>query len=185
AFPSWVTDHPFIWIYLAAESALRLATAFIQDEPMGSLVGTLLYEIGRALRGRSARPAAPSKMESPSQSPESSWDAAELYRISEPLLALLPPSEQLDLERRFQFDFRRWGRFSAIALALIGGSNSLIALGQLAQARESFWDYFWMLAGVCLVTEQILRWRRLASGSPAGSILGVFVRPIAKRLVGN
>jgi hypothetical protein len=181
-FPSWLTEHPFLFMYLFGESGLRLASAFIQGEPMGSLIGILGYEIAGALRERPARPQAPAMPEAPRQSPQRSWEAADLYKLSEPLLALLPPSEQLDLERRFQFNFRRWGRLSAVALLGIGGANLMIAFGQLAQARESFWDYFWMLAGTYLVIEQVMRWRRLAAGSPAGSVLGALVRPLTKRL---
>ena len=180
-FPSWLTEHPFLFMYLFGESGLRLASAFIQGEPMGSLVGILAYEITAALRER-PRVAAPAKKEPPSKPTGQPWGAAEIYKLSEPLLALLSPSEQLELESRFHFDFRRWGRFSAVALLVIGGANVLIALGQLAQARESLWDYFWIPAGTYLVIEQILRWRRLGAGSPAGSILGALVRPIAKRL---
>jgi hypothetical protein len=183
AFPSWLTDHPFIWIYIAAESGLRLAAAFIQGEPMGSLVGAVVYEAVRSIRSRPSSRAAASPKNLPAEPIERSWKTADLYKLMEPLLALLSPSEQLLLQQRFQFDFRRWGRFSAIALLLISGSNFLIALGWLAQSRESFWDYFWIAAGFYLVIEQFLRWRRLAGGHPAGSILGVLVRAMARRLL--
>jgi len=179
-FPSWLTDHPFISIYLAGESGFRLATAFIQGEPMGSLPGMLIYEAWRALRARPSRRVVRANEASPA---ETSLESDELFKILEPLLALLPSDDQLFLESRFGFSFRRWGRFSAIALFVIAGLNLLIALGQLAQDLESFWDFFWIPAGAYLVLEQFLRWRRLASNRPAGSVLGFFVRPIARRLL--
>jgi hypothetical protein len=179
-FPSWLTDHPFIAIYLAGESGFRLASAFIQGEPMGSLPGTLIYEAWKALR---ARPSAPVARANKVSTPQTSLESDELFKILEPLLALLPSNDQLLLESRFAFDFRRWGRFSAIALFVIGGLNLLIAFGQFAQDLESFWDFFWIPAGVYVVIEQFLRWRRLASNRPAGSVLGFFVRPITLRLL--
>jgi hypothetical protein len=177
-FPDWLGEHPFLSIYLALESGLRLFTAFVQREPMGSLLGALLYEIWHGLTGKHRRAA--SRV---SATPAARrWEAEDIYKLLEPLLAFLAPPEQEALERRFGFEFRRWGRFTAVALFVVAVLNVLIALGQFAQNRQSAWDYFWLPAGLYLMFEQARRWRQLAGGRPAGSVLGILIRPISRKL---
>lgn len=103
--------------------------------------------------------------------------------MMEPLLALLTPEEQELLERRFDFDALKWGRFSVLALLAISTLNLIASLANFAGGADTLWDVLWLLAGGFLLLEQIGRRGRIAQGRPAGSILGAFVRPLAGDLL--
>jgi hypothetical protein len=171
---------PFpIAVYLTFESGLRLGAAFLQNRPIGSLPGTLLYSIYRAFRGGPGV-AALSSRGSPA-SPERAL--SDRFRMIEPLLALLPPEEQEVLERRFGMEVLRWGRVTAVLLLIIGVANVFTSLVRFAGGIAGFGDWLWLLAGVGLSFEQIGRLRRISSGQPAGSFLGALVRPLARKLL--
>ncbi len=166
-------------VYLAVESGVRLGVAFLQARPIGSLPGTLLYEIWRVVRGQPRVSLA--SFRSPPPTPERAL--LDRFRMLEPLLALLSPAEQELLERRFGMESLRWGKVTAILLLAVGGLNALASLAKLAAGAGGFGDVLWLLAGAALSAEQVSRLRRIARGQPAGSVLGALVRPLAKPLL--
>ena len=171
---------PFpVAIYLMFESGLRLAVAFLQARPVGSLPGALLYSIFRAFQGGAGLPALSTKGSPPS--PERAL--SDRFRMIEPLLALLPAEEQEGYERRFGMEVLRWGNVTAVLLLIIGLANVLTSLAIFGAGGGGLGDLLWLLAGVGLSLEQIGRLRRIARGQPSGSFLGVLVRPLARRLL--
>ena len=141
--------------------------------PAGSAIGTVVYEVWRRLRG------APVPGESSvALAPE--LDARRLedeYRMTEPLLALLPPADQVELAERFDFDPIRWGRRTSILL--------LVFFGLVAYRAWALGDFLVLVAAGGFVAEQIARLVRLGRGEASGSVLGLLVRPFTRRLLGG
>jgi len=177
--PEWMLEHPVLFTYLTLESAVRLYSAFVMAEPMGSALGWSLYSTAGQLR----RPApAPAPAARPVAAPA---DRAlrDRYTMLEPLLALLPESDQESLERHFAFDPLRWGRLSAGLILFVAGANVAISVFAFLTRTDGFLDFAALLIGGYLVWEQIARRRKIREGKPAGSVLGVFVQPLARPLL--
>ncbi len=166
-------------LYLVFESGVRLGGAFLQARPIGSLPGTLIYEIYRALRGGRGV-ATLSSRGLPATPDRALYDR---FRMVEPLLALLSPEEQEVFERRFGMEVLRWGKVTAVLLLIIGGTNVFTSLVLLGAGGGGLGDWLWLLAGTGISIEQIGRFRRISSGQPAGSFLGALVRPLARKLL--
>jgi hypothetical protein len=167
-------------LYLFGESALRLGSAFAAGAPMGSLPIVLAYEAWR--ESRTPRPNAPGPVCPVS---DAERDALDRFRMLEPSLALLTPSEQQLLARRFGFEPVRWGKITTAVLLLVAGGNAAVSLINLASGAFGTADALWLPIGGLLTFEQIRRWRRLKADLPAGSVLGALVRPLAKPLLGT
>ena len=168
-----------IALYLVLESGVRLGSAFLQARPIGSVPGTLVYAVYRALRGGPG--VAPL---SSSGLPATAEQAlSDRFRMIEPLLALLSPEEQEILERRFGMEVLRWGKVTAVLLLIIGGTNVFTSLVLLTAGGGGFGDLLWLLAGAGLCLEQVGRLRRIRSGQPAGSFLRALVLPLARSLL--
>ena len=176
---------PAFGVYLLAESTARLAVCVLQGRPIGTLVGTLLYEawrhLGRAAERARGRPVAPEK---------AIWDvdveaerrALDRYRMLEPFAGLLPVDDQVRLAERFGFDGIRWGRIGAIFLLVMFGPFAVTSvLGAFVVFEPPDLWRIPLLGGIAL--EQILRLRKLASGRLAPSVFGLLVRPFARPLV--
>ena len=185
SLPVWLAPPFPIALYLVAESAPRLGSAFASSEPMGSLPVVLVYEVWRQARGPGDRPEAPAALEAAPSAEGAERDALDRFRMLEPMLALLSPAEQQLLARRFQFDPLRWGRLTAAVLLLVAGGNAAVALLNLTAGAFRTADALWLPIGGLIAMEQIRRWGRLKRGLPAGSVLGVFVRPLAKPLLAS
>jgi hypothetical protein len=179
-FP-WLTWLPApIGMFLLLESTLRLASAVVASRPCGSLLGVLGYEAWVAAGGRSyGRPLAV-RVETER---DPIRDAGDRYHLLEPIAALLRPDEQKVLAERFRFDPLRWGRRTAAWLAAFAALNILISVVQFAAGHGGAGDFFWLLAGIALLVEQLARRRILARGLPAGSVLGAVVRPLAREML--
>ena len=166
-------------VYLVVESGIRMGTAFLLGCPVGSVPGALFYEIGRIVGGWPAvtAPAFRGLPASPGKALQNR------FRMLEPLLALLTPAEQNDLELRFGMETLRWGKISAILLLVVGGANLAASLALFAAGAGGLGDFVWLVAGTGLSVEQIARLREIARRRPAGSVLGVLVRPLAGSLL--
>lgn len=178
-FPSLLTPPYALALYLLAESAVRLASAFAASEPMGSLPVVLVYGIWRA--ARSPQPEKSREPRAPGLDPERA--AIDRFRMLEPMLSLLAPAEQQIVVERFGFEAIRWGKITAAILILVCGSNAVVSLLDLSIHTFGLADAVWLGLGGLLAVEQVRRWRVLRRGAPAGSILGVLVRPLAKPLL--
>jgi len=176
----WMVDHSLLFTYLAVESALRIYSAWIAAEPMGSLFGFLAYGAWTSLR---RRPAPPPAAVAPTAAPAAERALADRYTVLEPVLGLLAPADQEALEMRFGFDPLRWGRTTSLVIFFVAGANVLISVAAFRSGTDVFLDFAALVVGGFFVVEQVTRRRRLAEGKPAGSILGAIVRPFARPLL--
>jgi len=177
--PEWMLEHPGLFTYLTLESALRLYSAFVMSEPMGSLAGWSLYAAAAELRKPSSPPTpAPKSRTAP---PEGAL--RDRYTMIEPLLAFLPENDQESLERHFAFDPLRWGRLSAGLILFVAGANVAISIFAFLTRTDGFLDFAVLVVGGFLIWEQIGRRKRIREGRPAGSVLGLFVQPLARPLL--
>ena len=172
--------------YLFAESGLRLGVALLQGRGIGTVAGTLLYEIWRQL-GRAKARAEGRVVEKEKAvwnvEVEAKVEELDRYGLLEPLLGLLPVDDQVRLAERFGFDGIRWGRIGAIfLLVMFGPLAATSVLGAVVVFEPS--DVWKILIFGGVVLEQALRLRRLAGGHLAPSVLGVLVRPFARPLLG-
>lgn len=181
-FPGWLAPPFPLALYLFGESALRLGSAVAMGEPMGSLPVVIAHAAWKEARAAKPRPEPEgSRTEEPLADSERSL--RDRYSMLEPLLALLSPAEQRLLERRFGFEPIRWGKVTMAVLSLVGGANALVALMNFGAATGRGIDVAWLLVGGLLCVEQLRRRRQLAMSEPAGSILGILVRPLARPLL--
>jgi hypothetical protein len=170
-------------MYLVVESSLRIASAVAMKRPMGSLPVVIAWEAWSAIR--QPRGEAQEALEASAEPSAAERDSQDRFRMLEPLLSLLSPGEQSNLAERFGFDPVRWGKITAAILLAACGSNFVAALVNLFAGRFAVADALWLLAGGGLTAEQLARWRRLAAGHAAGSVLGVLVRPLARPLLAD
>ncbi len=173
-------------VYLLAESTARLAVCVLQGRPIGTVVGTLLYEVwrlsGRGLDRSAGRAVPPEKSVFQVETPESWEEDVDRLHLLEPVLSFLPAGDQDVLAKRFGFDGPKWARISAIFLLVALGPLAATALLGFLLVPEAS-DLLVLFVAGCLSVEQILRLRRVARRKPAPSILGLFIRPLARRLL--
>jgi len=188
--PVWIAPPAAVAMYLFVESALRLASALAGGEPMGTLAAEVALALRRPARapGPATGAAVPGSGTPPlpaaaGGSEEEAARDLELFRVLEPLLALLPPADQDRLAARFGFDALGRGRRTAIVLLAAAALNTAVSLSSLARPGGAFAEVLWSLPAVFLAAEQVGRLRRLRAGRPAGSVLGCLVRPFAKPLL--
>jgi hypothetical protein len=172
--------------YLFGESAVRIGIASLQGRGIGTVAGTVLYEIWRlARRGfdrARGRPVPREKSFFQVEPGDSLREDYDRFHLLEPVLSFLAPGEQASLAERFGFDGLKWGRISAIFLLIAVGPFAFSAFfGFLLVPRVS--DLLLLAFAGGLSIEQVLRLRKVAAKKPAPSILGVLVRPAARRLL--
>ncbi len=171
-------------VYLLAESTARLAVCVLQGRPIGTLVGTLLYEVWRHLgraKVRAAERPVPREKAVWEVDSDAARDALDRYHLLEPAAGLLPVDDQVLLAERFGFDGIRWGRTGAIFLLVMFGPLAVTSvLGALSVFEASDVPKVAIFGGI--VAEQVVRLRKLAAGRLAPSILGHLVRPFARPL---
>ncbi len=162
-------------VYLFGESVLRLGMAAAR-QPTGSLLGSLVYLcIPRKHKPKQKKRLA---FEVPSDVEQS-----DAYQVREPFLALLPAKDQQRLTERFGFDSVRWGRRTALTLLAVSGIGFATAALAVGGGVRTFSNYASLLVALAVAVEQITRLISLSRGRPAGSVLGIVVRPLVRRLL--
>jgi hypothetical protein len=177
-WPLWLVPPLPVGVYLFGESALRLASAIAGGEPMGTLPVAIAHAAWREARGEGPKGADEGAL----SDAEREQELRDRYTLLEPMLSLLPTSRQRELQVRYGFDAIRWGRITAGALFAVGALNAFASLALLAAGRGDLFDATGLVVGGLLAAEQISRFRRLARGEPAGSVLGTVIRPMANPL---
>lgn len=167
--------------YLTGESAVRIASAWIAERPMGSAAGVLLYRAVEIVLGRRLSRAPERSV--PGRSVGPMERATDRFQMLEPFLALLPEPDQEILRRRFVFDPLKWGRFSVAVLFVVGGLNLVSSLLTFAGGVGGPVDAVWLAAGAAICAEQFVRRSSISRGRPRGSVLGILVRPLAAPLL--
>jgi hypothetical protein len=175
-------------VCLLAESTARLTVCVLQGRAIGTVAGTLLYETWRLSRREvdraRGREVPPEKSVFQVELPEPREEDGDRFHLLEPVLSFLPAADQDVLARRFGFDGPRWARISAIFLLVALGPLAATALLGFLLVPEVPDLLVLILAGGVSV-EQVLRLRRAARKLPAPSVLGLFLKPWARRLTGE
>jgi hypothetical protein len=174
-----------LWIhilggYFLFESIVRIRMVLAQSSPIGSFPVVLLWKIVAALRGKKPLRSATPKLE---------WELdqatlhSDAYTLREPFLAFLSPTEQRLLEERYGFDWRRRGNAGALVLLIFAIFVAATTVPAITQGSGSPGNWITLMMMALLGWEQIGRLRQIATGDPAGSFLGAFVRPFSRKLL--
>lgn len=171
--------------YLLIESAIRLNIIWFIRRPIGSILGWLPYLLYYVMAGKRSGAASPFVEERGEKLffTELSEDVAlrDAYTMREPLLTLLTPAEQAALAQRFGYDYRKQSSFIAavvLVMSLAGVVGAFVSL----RHGVRFGALLSLVVALVLGGEQVLRLGALRRG-PAGSILGVLVRPLTRKLL--
>ncbi|HET7710691.1 MAG TPA: hypothetical protein VFL80_02050 [Thermoanaerobaculia bacterium] len=180
---------PFaVWLlvfYLVVDGLIRFQMAYVQNRPCGSVFGLIAYLIYWGLSPRRRELISPFAEEkgmrlffAPRDPEVAKRDS---YRMREPFFTLLSPAEQERLATLHGFDYRAHAsQVAAVILffALCGLVTSIASF--TVEVRLS--AILSLIAALYLAVEQI---RRLLTFSrrPAGSVLGVVIRPLARRFL--
>ena len=170
--------------FLLFESVIRFLIVFSQSRPIGSTIGMLLYLLAYAFgpRDRMTSPFAASKgMGTFTIPPEEDQKLRDEMTMKAAYATLLTPAEQQRLAARFGFDYRQHAYGITVVLLLAGIVGVWSSIATLRHGGGITTVLSLLVAGA-LAVEQLVRLVTLRRG-PAGSILGVFVRPMMKRLL--
>ncbi len=179
-----------IAIMLFCESMLRLMLVLRLSSPMGSVIGLIGYELWRLTTGSGrafdARAAVKAEQRLSSRSIGQA-DAATIerdtYELRLPFLALLSPQEQLRLRKVFGFDPRMWGIRTALVLGSFTALGVWTSIMTILRGGGTFSSWSSLFLASILFVEQLRRMMVILGGKPAGSVLGVFVRPWCRKLL--
>lgn len=170
--------------YLGAECGMRLQIVWSQSRPIGSAAGFIAYSIFYLLSPNKARLVKLTEVRRGDAlftlPPPDDVAQRDALTLREPWLTLLSSSDQQKLAQKFGFDHRAQGyKVAAIILvfALAGVWSSLATLEEGGIGK-----FISLLVAAVLAGEQIVRLSSMRRG-PAGSILGLLVRPFAKKLL--
>lgn len=181
--PVWLW---FLTLFLVLESGIRFFVAMSQNRPMGSLPGTIVYAGFRLLAGSRASHL-PKATEETGDGvffmvpPPDDVALRDSITMRGPMLTLLPAGEQARVARHFGYNYREhafglaWVLF---AFAVLGVGTSWV---KVQNGRGSTAILALVVAGA-LAIEQLYRLIALRRG-PAGSVLGVLVRPFVRDLL--
>jgi hypothetical protein len=173
--PFWLFVFAFVMLF---DSAVRFVVAMSQMRGIGSLPGTIVYALYRLVATKPEPRKESSSFTLPPPPEVAQQDALEMR---DAFLTLLSTDEQLRIAERYGWDYRRYASRVAWAIlicAAVGAMSMLLKLrdGGGVTAVLS------LVCALLLVIEQAVRLRAFARG-PAGSALGVLVRPFARDLL--
>jgi hypothetical protein len=166
------TPRPFaavlILCYLGFETTLRFFIAWTQGRPIGSTVGFIIYLLFNGL------PVTEKGFAVPIPSPPPEVQARDMLTLREPLVTLLPASDQMRVAARFGYDYRRLSGAVALFILVFAIAGVITAIRTNAMVM--------LLAASALSFEQIVRLAILRRG-PAASVLGWIARPLMRKLL--
>lgn len=159
--------------YLALETTVRWHISFSQTRPMGSVLGWIAYAIYWGITKRGPSPFAVPKGEAV-RITDAPPDVAlrDSLKMREGLFTLLPAADQQRIAARWGYDYRH--ESPVVAGILLVGSAVGVASSYSSGARVS------LVLATALAIEQVYRIVSFRRG-PAGSILGVLVRPFVRK----
>jgi hypothetical protein len=168
---------------LSIDSMVRLVVAMTQSRPIGSFPGLIAYAIYRALSSRRDELPDPFKPPRGERIYEKELTEEEQHRdaliMNDTLFTLLSADEQDKIAARYQYDYRRSSSGLAwiiLVFSTLGVGSSWATL--LKEPRLS--ALISLLTAAYLMVEQIVRLNAF-SERPAGSVLGVLVRPFVRK----
>jgi hypothetical protein len=163
------------------QSVLRMAIIVLGKRAIGSLEGSLAYLVyrlggGKAVGGRKGE----SSLRRPAAAivdPDEATKLRDRLRLAEPLIALLPESDQLRIESKYAIDLVPTIRFGAIALLLF----ALVGIRMSLPPFRGFSEFLSLVTASYLLVEQLVRIARVLTGRRTGSVLGFVARPFVAR----
>lgn len=178
-----------VWLLafgLLIESAVRFQVAMLQNRGMGTVFGFVGYALVWLLhpnRREWPRPLEEEKGHNTFYMVAPSDEVAlrDSLEVRGPLLTLLSRDEQLSLATRFGFDYRRHA-FGLAWIILAGSAAGLVSSWVKVAEGRSVSAFLSLVLSGALTLEQVLRLATFKKG-PAGSFLGIFVRPFMRRLL--
>ena len=173
----------FLAGYFFIETALRLNIVLSQSRPIGSAAGYLAYAVFYAFSpNRRAWPPLVEKSKPPVRLEiDPAVAAHDAFSVREPLLTLLTPAEQQRAAERYGYDYRRTGPWTAW-LILIGSTVGTVSSWIKYQDGGQISTLVSLVVAAGLAVEQVIRLNAFRTG-PAGSVLGMLVRPLARKVV--
>jgi len=180
--PAWFI---LLCIYFFFDAAIRAGFAFLHGKAVGSIFGIIGYAIYYALtpnRAKRIAPLAAPRGEGTFKVEVSSdVKLIDSMKVREPFFTLLPAPEQVRLAEKWDYDHRRnaatiaWG---ILIFAIIGTVTSFRTLN-LAPRLSAVLS---LISAGYLAVEQIVRLTQFGE-RPVGSVLGVLVRPFARKFL--
>jgi hypothetical protein len=170
--------------FLIVENVIRFHVAWSQSQPMGSILGVLVYSIAYAAGWKRG-------MTSPMKSPKGhavyvreeaeETKLRDAFHVREPLVTLLTPAEQARFAERFDYDYRRQSSKVAMICLVFAGAGVFSSLRTLG-LHPGVGAFLSLLCAALIAIEQLLRLAAFKRG-PAGSVLGVLARPFTRSLL--
>lgn len=179
-----------LWLWLlalgmVAESAIRFQVAMLQARGMGSLLGFVAYSFFWLLSPKKSRWPKPFAEEKGHKlftlPPPDDVALRDSLEMRGPWLTLLTKEEQLALAERYGFDYRKHA-FGLAWIIFVGSTFGVVSsLVKVADSGSISAGISLLVAGAMAV-EQAVRLAAFKHG-PAGSFLGVLVRPFMRSLL--
>ncbi len=166
-------------MFMVADSGIRFMVVMLQSRPQGSLPGTLLYFLLWTI--------APTRFPSPTVErgraiftlePDEEVALQDALRLRAPLFTFLTPREQQLLAERYGYDYRQHANGPAIVILICALLGAISAYSEVTNDGGISALLSLIIAGG-LTIEQAVRLHALRS-RPAGSVLGVLVRPFVR-----
>lgn len=166
----------FVAVCMTVESGVRFSTAMLQNRGVASVLGTLFYGVYELIARKPELQKTPLTIV---REDDPERDLRESVEQHSWMLTLLPASDQLALAERFGFDYRKDAYALAWSLLAVGG----VAIAtSLEKADERLGALLSVIIGALMILEQALRLATFKR-APAGSMLGLLVRPFMSRLL--
>jgi hypothetical protein len=96
---------------------------------------------------------------------------------------MLAKEDQIALEEIYEFDALKFTKMTAVLVGFFGFVNLIICIINFVTHIASAADGWIFLPALYFVVESYSRWQEARKGEPAGSVLGVLVRPFATKLL--
>lgn len=176
---------PLLWLValgLFAESAMRFMVVMTQNRGIGSILGYAGYTLFWLVSPKRANVVSPFEQERGVKVviTDAPADVAlrDAIEMRSPLMTLLTPEEQTSLAERYGFDYRRHAKGVAWTILICASLGIASSFARILTDR-SFSAVISFAIAAIVVLEQASRLAVLRRG-PAGSFLGVLVRPFLR-----
>ena len=95
----------------------------------------------------------------------------------------LSREDQIRMEELYDFDSLKFTKLSISVIAILSGANLVVSIMNLAYGLGQAVDVWLIFPAAFLLLETFSRWKDWKAGHPSGSVLGVLVRPFARKLL--
>jgi hypothetical protein len=95
----------------------------------------------------------------------------------------LPREDQIRLENLYDFDSLKFNKITIVLTGIVAFVNCFISAVNLFTRIGSATDAWILVISGFFLFEVFLRWKDLRKGEPSGSVLAVFIRPLARKLL--